>query len=92
MPFQPMLDGLTDQQPSGRTRLVLALAEIREEWQETINGRSLLEVETPVGLLLNDVADKLQLTPQERHVFLGGKLVSEVNRFLEIHIAKKSAN
>jgi len=92
MTFQPMLDGMTDQQPSGRTRLVLALAEIREEWQETINGGSLLEVETPVGLLLNDVADKLQLTLQERHVFLGGKLVSEVNRFLETRVVKKSAN
>ena len=92
MTLQPPLEGLTDYQPSERTRLVIVLAEIREEWQQATNGTSLLSVETPVGLLLNDIANKLQLTPQERHVFLGGRLISDVDGFLKIPVSKKLAN
>ena len=92
MTFQSQMDGLDDYQLSERTRLILALAELRDEWQKAINGGSLLKVESPVGLLLNDIADRLQLTPQERHVFLGSRLMNEVSRFLGIRITKKRAN
>ena len=92
MTFQSQMDGLADYQLSERTRLILALAELREEWQKAINGGSLLKVESPVGLLLNDIADRLQLTPQERHVFLGSRLMNEVGRFLGIRITKKRVN
>lgn len=88
MTFQPPLDGLTDYRISERTRMVLALARLREDWQEAVKG-SLLKVETPVGLLLADIADKLELTTQERHVFLGGNLVNEVDGFMEIRVTKK---
>ena len=92
MTSQPPLEGLTDYRLSDRTRLVLALAQLREEWQETVNGGSLLKVETPVGLLLADIADKLELTEQERHLFLGGRLINEVDGFMETRVSRKLYN
>lgn len=87
MTLQSPLDGLTDFRISERTRMVHALAKLRDEWQRAVNGGSLLKVETPVGLLLADIAEKLELNTQERHVFLGGKLVNEVDGFLETRIS-----
>ena len=89
MSLQTPLEGLADYRPSDRTRMILALAELREEWQRGTNGGSLLKVETPVGLLLADIANRLELNPQERHVFLGGKLINEVDGFREERIARK---
>jgi hypothetical protein len=89
MSLQTPLDGLPDYRPSDRTRIVLALAELRAEWQKATNGESLLKVETPVGLLLADIADRLELTSQERYVFLGGKLSNEVETHLEDRISRK---
>ena len=89
MTLQSPLSGLADYRPSDRTRLLLALAELRCEWQQTVNGGSLLKIETPVGLLLADIADRLELTSQERHIFLGGKLINEVDGFREERIARK---
>lgn len=83
---------VTDFQIRDRTRLVLALAQFREEWQKAVSGGSLLKVESPVGLLLADIADKLELTPQERHVVLGGKLINEVDGFMETRVTKKLAH
>jgi hypothetical protein len=68
--------------------MILALARLREEWQQATNGGSLLKVEPPVGLLLADIADRLELTSQERHVFLGGRLINEVDAHLEERISR----
>jgi len=89
MSLQTPLEGLADYRPSDRTRMILALAELRQEWQQATNGGSLLKVETPVGLLLADVADRLGLSSQERHVFLGGKLINEVDAHMEERVARK---
>ena len=89
MSLQTPLEGLADYRPSNRTRIVLALAELRQEWQQATKGGSLLKVETPVGLLLADIADKLELTSEERHVFLGGRLINEVDGFREERIARR---
>lgn len=83
MSLQTPLAGLADYRLSDRTRMILALAELRKEWQQATNGGSLLKVETPVGLLLGDVADRLELTTQERYVFLGGRLINEVDTHRE---------
>jgi hypothetical protein len=74
MTLQPSL--VNDYRMSNRTHVILALAEFREEWQRAVGGGSLLKVEAPVGLLLADIADRLELTSQERHAFLGGKLIN----------------
>jgi hypothetical protein len=89
MTLQFPLSGLADYRLSDRTRFVLALAELRKTWQETVKGGSLLKVETPVGLLFNDIADRLEMTSQERHVFLGGRLVNEVDAHLEHRVTRK---
>ena len=89
MILQPPLEGLADFRIRERTRIVLALADLRKEWQQTLEGGSLLKVETPVGLLLSDIADRLELTSQERHVMLGGRLINEVDSFLEERVSRR---
>jgi hypothetical protein len=88
MTLQPPLEGLADFRIRERTRMVLALAELREEWQRAVKGGSLLKVETPVGLLFADIVEKLNLTAQERYAVLGGKLINEVNAFLETRVGR----
>ena len=78
MTLQTPLAGLTDYRLSDRTMIVQALGELRRELQTMEKGKSLFEVMCPIGLILSDIADKLELSPQERHAFLGGKLCNEV--------------
>jgi len=78
MTLQPPLAGLADYRLSERTRIVQALSELRRELQTMEKGKSLLEVVSPVGLILSDIADKLELSSQEKHAFLGGKLCNEI--------------
>ena len=83
MTLQPPLEGLADYRLSDRTRIVQSLADFRREWQKAVKGKSLLEVEAAIGVILADIADRLDLSPQERYAMLGGKLVNEVNALLE---------
>jgi hypothetical protein len=78
MVLQSTLGGLSDYRLSERTRLVQALGELRRELQTMEKGKSLLEVVCPVGLILSDIAEKLELSSQERYAFLGGKLCNEM--------------
>ncbi len=89
MTLQPPLEGLSEPTVRDRLRIVMALAQFREEWQELVNGGSLLKVESPVGLLLADLVDKLELTAQERHVVLGARLTQEVDAFAETPVSRK---
>jgi hypothetical protein len=77
---------VTDYSLKDRTKIVMALSELRMEWQEAANGGSLLKVEAPVGLLLADIADRLGLGEQERYAFLGGRLMNEVNAVNETRV------
>ena len=89
MTHQQPLEGLPDYRMNERTRLILALAGFRKEWQEATNGGSLLRVESPVGLMLADIADRLELTSQERYAFLGGKLINEVDATREQRVSRR---
>jgi hypothetical protein len=89
MTLQPPLEGVPDYRASERTRMLLALADFRKEWQEAVHGGSLLKVESPVGLVLADIADRLELTPQERFVLLGGRLINEVDANREQQVRAK---
>lgn len=89
MSLQTPLEGLQDYRPTDRTRIIFALAQLREEWQQAAKGGSLLKVEAPVGLLLADIADRLELTSQERYAFLGGRLINEVEVRMEQRIVRK---
>jgi hypothetical protein len=80
---QLILEGVSDFRPSYRAQVVQALADFRREWQKLVGGKSLIDVEAPIGLMLADIADRLELNSQERHVMLGGKLINQVNCVME---------
>lgn len=84
---QLILEGTTDYRPSYRVQVVQALADFRREWQKAAQGKTLIEVEAPVGLLLADIADRLELSPQERYAMLGGKLINHVNCLMEERVS-----
>ena len=86
---QLILEGVTDYQPSYRAQVVQSLADFRREWQKTAEGKSLIEVQAAVGLILADIADRLELNPQERYAMLGGKLINEVDCLMEERIRAK---
>ena len=77
---------VTDYNLKDRTKIIMALSELRMEWQDAVNGGSLLKVEAPVGLILSDIADRLNLSEQERYAFLGGRLMNEVNAINETKV------
>ena len=85
MTLQPALP-IADHAPTYRTKAIQALAEFRREWEEIAEGESLLEVTAPIGLLFVDVADRLELSPQERFVFLGKLLIEDLEDFMEQQI------
>jgi hypothetical protein len=84
---QLILEGVMDYRPSYRAQVVQSLADFRLEWQKATQGKSLIEVEAPIGLILADIADRLELSSQERHAMLGGKLVNQINSILEERVS-----
>lgn len=86
---QLILEGVTGYRPSYRAQVVQSLADFRREWQKMVGGKSLIEVEAPIGLMLADIADRLELNSQERHVMLGGKLINQVNCVMEERVEVK---
>ncbi len=84
---QLILEGTTDYCPSYRAKVVQSLADFRREWQKMADGKRLVEIEASVGLILADIADRLELNPQERHAMLGGKLINQINCVMEERIA-----
>ena len=84
---QLTLEGIADYHPSYRAQVIQLLADFRREWQKSAKGKSLVEVEAPVGLILADIADRLGLNPQERYAMLGGNLINHVNCLLEERVS-----
>jgi hypothetical protein len=84
---QLILESIADYRPSYRAQVVQALADFRREWQKAAEGKSLVEVEAPIGLLLADIADRLELNPQERYAMLGGRLINHVNCIMEERVS-----
>jgi hypothetical protein len=64
--------------PSGfnRQAVIERLADMRQEWQEAaaVDGKTLAEVSAPVGVVMADFCDLLELTPEERETVLGVEL------------------
>lgn len=86
---QLIMEGVTDYRLSNRAKVAQALADFRLEWQKIVEGKSLVDVEAPIGLILVDIADRLELSPQEKHAMLGGKLINQVNSYKEERIGIK---
>ena len=81
---------LPDVQPSYRAQIVQSLANFRREWQAHIEDTNLLDVDASVGLILADIADRLELNPQERYVMLGSQLVKGVNEYMNNSVQGKT--
>jgi len=81
--FQQIALPIKDHVLTYRMTAVQGLAKFRREWEEIADGENLLRVSASVGLLLADIADRLELNPQERYVVLGKLLTKEVEGFLQ---------
>ena len=66
-----------------RNNVVIALSNLRQEWQEAAGGQSLAELNANVGLLLADVAMTLGLSSIEQIQVFGAELAYELQEILE---------
>ena len=66
-----------------RMQLVIALAHIRREWQDATCGKSLLEVEGNMGMLLADLVNNIGLPIEEQVQVLGPELFEEMQDLLK---------
>lgn len=83
---QLTLEGTADYQPSYRAQVVQSLGDFRRQWQQMVDGQNLIDVKASVGLMFSDIADRLELSSQERHAMLGGQLINQINCLMEERI------
>ena len=83
MPFQggTMLIQ-TKSQMTTHFRVVEFLIQIRQEWEQVAQERSLIEIRGSVGLLLADFTSAIGLTPEEEKLVFGPKLTNELFDFV----------
>ena len=76
---------LTQTEPTtiSRLHLVNALKNLRQEWQEAIDGKSLIDIHTSVGLLLVDVVMSIGLDTVEQIQVFGADLSTELDEVLK---------
>lgn len=65
-----------------RVQAIATLSRFRQEWQEAANGKSLIEIEGNVGLILADLVNSFGLTTHEQAVVLGPELFEEMRQVL----------
>lgn len=65
-----------------RVQIMAALSSFRQEWQEAAGGKSLIETEGNVGLILADLVNSFGLTVHEQSVVLGPELFAEMKEVL----------
>ena len=63
-------------------QLVTTLSRIRQEWQDAADGKSLVEVEGNMGMLLADLLNGISLGTSEQVQVLGKDLFQELQDFL----------
>ena len=64
-------------------QLVTSLSRIRQEWQDAADGKSLIEVEGNMGMLLADLINGIGLGTSEQMQILGADLYREMQDFLQ---------
>ena len=62
----------------GQTQIIESLSALRKDWETAAGKNSLVDVTASVGLLLHDIATKLDLSPEERLQVLGKRLDREL--------------
>ncbi|HKJ37139.1 MAG TPA: hypothetical protein VJ972_00050 [Anaerolineales bacterium] len=68
--------------PNQRTQCISILAKFRQEWQEAANGKSLLEVEGNIGMVLADLVNSFEFATHEQSLVLGSQLFEEMREIL----------
>ena len=63
-------------------QLVTTLSRIRQEWQDAADGKSLVEVDGNMGMLLADLLNGIGLGTSEQVQVLGKDLFQEIQDFL----------
>lgn len=62
----------------GQAQIIESLSALRKDWETAAGKNSLVDVTASVGLLLHDIATKLDLSPKERLQVLGKRLDREI--------------
>ena len=68
--------------PNPRVQVIATLSTFRQEWQEASNGKSLIETEGNVGLILADLVNSFGLSTHEQSLVLGADLFDEMREVL----------
>ncbi len=63
-------------------QVVVALTNVRLDWESAANGKSLLYEKTSVGLVLFDIVSKLNIPVEEQRFLLGPDLFDEISEFV----------
>lgn len=66
-----------------RFQIVTTLSRIRQKWQDAADGKSLVEVEGNMGMLLADLLNGIGLGTSEQVQVLGTDLFQEMQDFLQ---------
>lgn len=67
---------------SDQTPIIETLTTIRTEWELVADGKSLLNLEGSVGLILFDIVTRLNIPVDEQQFLLGSALFEEVAEFV----------
>ena len=67
---------------TSRATVIQSLSQFRQEWCNIAGQDNLINVNASVGLLLADVINLLNFSPEEREAALGSELCSQVEQFL----------
>ncbi len=70
--------------PNPRVLVIATLSIFRQEWQEASNGKSLIETEGNVGLILADLVNSFGLSTHEQSLVLGADLFDEMREVLSM--------
>jgi hypothetical protein len=68
--------------PNKHIQVISILSKFRQEWQEAANGKSLLEVEGNIGMVLADLVNSFGLSTHEQSIVLGSQLFEEMHEVL----------
>ncbi len=68
--------------PTLQGQVIATLSSFRQQWQEASEGRSLIEIEGNVGLILADLINSFGLTTHEQALVLGTELFEEMQEVL----------
>lgn len=69
--------------PTQRMQTISILSNFRQEWEKAGNGKSLLEVEGNIGLVLADMVNAFGFSTQEQTLLLGPELFDEMREILD---------